>query len=208
MVKNRISFDIDVPNGYTASVKKKKKQIKRRRSPRKKATRVRVATDDDSIRVVRPLEVMMPVNKRAKPRKRRRAKPRRRKSVNRVRPIELVMPSPPKPAPRRKTRTRKTTARSGEYNAYKKRFLDLAVNFIDTEFGVIVSGIKDFVSVRRKVKALTWYLAFIIAGLTVSLLGIAKYIECFCPTLGCGLGYIIIGLIAIFIGIICKKLFA
>lgn len=169
MAKKRISFDIDVPNGYTAFVKKKKK-------PRKASKRVKAAKDGSSMRIVRPIEIMMPVNKRRRSRK-------------------------------KKAKSKKSTVYKEAYGDYKKKLLLLMTRFVEDEFEVLVEWAKDLLSVKKKMRVMTWYAVFLISGATVALFGIAKLLDCVCTKFYCGLSYVLVGIVAILIGMIYKKIF-
>ena len=117
-----------------------------------------------------------------------------------------------KKKPVKKPKRRKRTARvvvsplySKVYEEHKRKITGIVSNFFSQELGVMVEWFKDMTNVKKKVKKTLNYHAFLTAGLVVLLFGIVKYFECFCTTLICGMGYIIVGLAAIIIAIIYKR---
>ena len=171
MAKKRISFDIDIPDGYTGRAKKKKKK---RKAARKKAA---------GRREMHKALFEVPAGQ--------------------ARELKLIMPRQAG-----KKGAKKPKAYNEAYSQYKKKLLDLAVDFIDDEFGIIVEWVKDILSLKRRVKAITWYIVFLTAGMAMILYGLATYLNCLCPQFACGLSYVIIGLIALLLGMVCKKVFA
>jgi len=117
-----------------------------------------------------------------------------------------------KPVKKKKTRRRRRTRRvvvsplySRVYEEHKNKITGIVSNFFTQELGVIVEWFKDMTNVKKKVRKTLNYHAFLTAGLVVLLFGIAKLFECFCVTLICGLGFIIVGLVAIIIAIIYNR---
>ncbi len=94
----------------------------------------------------------------------------------------------------------------GAYDKYKNRFLEIVTRFLDEELGMIVEGIKDMVTLKKKLRTMTWHLAMLISGLTIFLYGIAVYVDCLCSALACGSAFILVGLLAIVIALIYKKM--
>lgn len=144
MVKKKISFDIDIPDGY------RKKDTKRKSSSRKKASKKR--------------------------------KTGRKK-------VKVEVPS----------------FKSSAYNAYKKKLLQIVAEFLEEEFEIIVEGIKNIINLKKKVRALTFYLVFLIAGTAMIFFGIAKYIDCICPRLTCGASYMLVGLVAVVLALFYRR---
>ncbi len=91
------------------------------------------------------------------------------------------------------------------YGEYKKKLLGVASNFIEQEFEVIVQWIKDLMNVKGKVRAFTFYMTLLIAGSAVLLYGIGKYLDCLCPTLGCGLSFMLVGAAAIIFALLYRR---
>lgn len=91
------------------------------------------------------------------------------------------------------------------YESHRQKLLGVITTFLTQELGAVVEWMKDMTNVKRKVKKTLNYHAFLTAGIVVLLFGIAKYLECFCTTLFCGLGFIIVGLAAIIIAIIYNR---
>lgn len=91
------------------------------------------------------------------------------------------------------------------YDAHKQKLLGVITKFMTDELGVVVEWLKDMTNVRRKVRKTMNYHALLTAGLVVLLFGIAKYAECVCTTLLCGMGYLIVGLAAIIVALIYRR---
>lgn len=93
------------------------------------------------------------------------------------------------------------------YSQYKKRFLGLVTRFIEEEFVVLVEWVRDILSAKKKMRVLTWYIVLLVAGATVFFFGIAKYLDCVCTQLSCGLSYVLIGAIVVLSGLVYKKMY-
>lgn len=110
-----------------------------------------------------------------------------------------------KPKKRRKFKLKVPFVARKGYEGYKKRMLNIVTNFLDEEFGMIAQGMKDILSVKRKFRVMRWHLALLFAGLTALIFGIAQYLDCLCPQLGCGLSLVLVGLIAMIIAFVYKR---
>lgn len=93
------------------------------------------------------------------------------------------------------------------YDAYKRKFLDVIANFFEQEFGVAIEWVRELLSVRTKMRKLTFYFILLFAGFTVALFGIAKYLDCLCSSLNCGASYVLVGLAAVIIAMLYKRFF-
>jgi hypothetical protein len=91
------------------------------------------------------------------------------------------------------------------YEQYKGKMLDIVTRFFEEELGVVASGVKDLFNMKRKFRIMTWHLAFLFAGITLVLFGIAEYLECICSQLLCGMNFVLVGLLALIVALVYKK---
>jgi hypothetical protein len=106
-----------------------------------------------------------------------------------------------------KSKKKTKHAASDMYDAYKKKFLGIIASFFEQEFGVMAEWIKDILSIRSKLRKLTFYFILLFAGTTVILFGIARYLDCLCTSLTCGASYVLVGLVAIIIALLYRRFF-
>jgi hypothetical protein len=89
---------------------------------------------------------------------------------------------------------------------YKDKLLLLAVGFFESKAKYIVDWVKDLGHLKRKIRALVICFGLMIAGLLLVVFGVADYVVYKFPALANGLGYVLVGVIAIVVGYLIKKL--
>lgn len=87
----------------------------------------------------------------------------------------------------------------------KEKLFSIIADLFEQDWDLIVEWLKDLFHVRKRMKKLTAYFALLFAGVTVALIGIARYLDCLCTTWGCGANYLLVGLAAVIIAVIYKR---
>jgi|GEM_PF-4490781 len=89
---------------------------------------------------------------------------------------------------------------------YKDKLFLLAAGFFENKAKEIVGWLKDIGHLKRKIRTLILCLGLIMAGLFLVVFGIADYVIYRFPVLANGWGKILIGVIAVLVGYLIKKM--
>ena len=89
---------------------------------------------------------------------------------------------------------------------YKDKLLLLAVSFFESKAQNVVGWIKDLGHIKRKIRSLVICFGLVMVGLLLVVFGIADYAIYRFPVLENGWGKIIVGVLAVLVGYLIKKL--
>jgi len=89
---------------------------------------------------------------------------------------------------------------------YKDKLLLLAVSFFESKAQYLIGWMKDLGHLKRKLRALILCFGLVMIGLLLVVFGIADYVIYRFPVLENGWGKIVVGVLAILVGYLIKKL--